>query len=41
MIQGAAFHASSSPSGHLGLFGIDGDWVREVDNQLAELLGRN
>lgn len=40
MIQGAVFHASSSPSGHLGLFGIDGDWVQEVDNQLAELLGR-
>ena len=40
MIQGAVFHASSSSSGHLGLFGIDGDWVRQVDNQLAALLGQ-
>ncbi|MBA1203309.1 alpha/beta fold hydrolase [Pseudomonas capeferrum] len=40
MIKGAVFHASSSPAGHLALFGIDGDWVREVDGQLTELLGR-
>jgi homoserine O-acetyltransferase len=40
MIKDALFHASNSPSGHLGLFGIDGDWVREVDNQLAKLLGQ-
>ncbi|MOA70571.1 hypothetical protein D3C78_1995320 [compost metagenome] len=40
MIKDAVFYASSSPCGHLGLFGVDGDWIREVDNQLAELLGR-
>lgn len=32
MIEDAVFYATSSPSGHLGLFGVDSDWVREVDN---------
>ncbi|AVD89987.1 alpha/beta fold hydrolase [Pseudomonas sp. SWI44] len=40
MIEDAVFHVSHSPAGHLALFGIDNDWVQEVDGQLFELLAR-
>lgn len=38
LIRNANFQATSSPCGHLGLFGIDSVWIQKIDEHLTELL---
>lgn len=39
LIPRARFKSIDSPFGHLGLFGADAHWLREVDSELTQLLG--